>query len=53
MFTIENVRRLRYGFLEVKANDKIANFIELQNSVNVRFADLAINRLLCKHRTIL
>ena len=53
MFTIENVRRLLYDFVEVKTNEKIANCIELQNSFNVRFADLAINRLLFKHRTIL
>ena len=36
---------------EVKTNGKIANCIELQNSVNVRFADFAIVRLLFKHRT--
>ena len=30
---------------------KIANCIELQNSVNVRLADFAIVRLLFKHRT--
>ena len=52
MFTIEKIRRLLYDFFEVKTNEIIANSIELQNIFNVRFADLAINRLLFKHRTI-
>ena len=36
---------------EVKTNGKIANCIELQNSVSARFSDFAIVRLLVKHRT--
>ena len=36
---------------EVITNGKIADCIEMQNSVNVRFADFTIVRVLFKHRT--